>query len=137
MMRPLTNVTCCVFDSDKLDQENRYSTKYYVNYEGIGISRTVKLRGVLKSLDEITDEERSRWKMSNTIDSLKMKDYYIIQKVLVILGAELHIISDLAKRDFHIVNNNYHLKSMGGRAFKPFEMNILNLAYANPDYSKL
>jgi hypothetical protein len=126
MNKTLAKVKYCAFERKTYDKDKKYQIEYYVDLGDIPLSRMIKVKGVLQSLEDITEEDYLKWKLSNNMDDfLKQKEYELISKTLTALGSDLRLLSDAAKREFYIVNCDSYLKKEGGRKLKKFEEEIV------------
>lgn len=131
MTRPLTKVTYCAFERPTYEKELKYQIDYTVFFgAGTSITHTVKVRGSLRSIDKITDENLKQWSESFVQkDIFKEKDYKTISKSLIQIGKELNALSVFMKKSYHFTNGGCYLNNRDSRALKTFEAEIISKAY--------
>jgi hypothetical protein len=132
MTKTLAKVSYYATERKTFEKDTPYQIDYTLMFGVESLTKIIKVKGNLNSIDNITEEEFLKWKKSlNKDDFFKEQEYKLIFQKLTQLGQKLKIIGEITKKEYILINKDIICTRYGERHLKLFEENILLKAYKN------
>jgi hypothetical protein len=118
---------------EKILSSDHHLINYYFNRGETFLSMSCKTRGKTFSLEDISEEEYLKWRLSlSAEDYIKQKEYRGVKRALTLLGYTVRTKFNESHTPLDAEADTEKSRLKGYRKFKPFEEKIfLDILYGN------